>query len=73
METVYISKVEGGWAGFASHRQVTKSACKACVLKLLLKMTKNSTKYNKIIVTNEDGTETIWPTGVADAGETEES
>ena len=36
-------------------------------------MTKNSTRYRKVIVINEDGTETAWPTGVDDAGKTEES
>lgn len=74
VEAVYIRKIEGEWAGFsAQHKQVTKPACKNCVLKLLLKMTKNSTRYRKVIVINEDGTETAWPTGVDDAGKTEES
>ena len=68
-DDIYIYPVENDdWAGFVNDRQVTKPACKKCILKLLLKMTAKSTRYKKIIIINPDGTETAYPTGVADAG-----
>jgi len=74
VEAVYIRKIDSGWAGFLEKdKQVTKPACKNCILKLLLKMTKNSTKYDRIITVNVDGTRDITLTGVVDAGKTEES
>ena len=73
MEAVYIRRLEGKWAGFAANdKQVTKPACKNCVLKLLMKMTKNSTRYNQIIIVDKDKTE-VHKTGVVNAGNAEES
>lgn len=55
MTTVYIRKVEGGWAGFRDGVKATPIKCKACVTKLLLKFTRADEV--KIILVSEDGTE----------------
>lgn len=72
-EEVQIVRSENGWAAFVGNRQVTKRACKNCVINMIKKMTAKSHRYHKIIVRNEDGTQTVYETGVVDAGKAEES
>jgi hypothetical protein len=55
MKEVQIRPVMGGWAAFDGERQVSKSACKSCVIKIMLKLTKDSKVYSMITVRDKNG------------------
>ena len=73
MNEIYIRKVGEDWAGFVDEKQITKPACKACILKLLKNITVKSNRYKEIIVINEDGTENHYRTGADDGRTAEET
>lgn len=63
MSEIAIRKVEDKWIASFNNRPIAKSVCKSCVVKLVLAVTKNSSKYDKIIVHNEDGSFSGYLTG----------
>ena len=73
LESVQIKQSGDSWAAYVGDRQVTKRLCKSCIIRIILKMTSKSYRYNQVIVFNEDGTQTVHTTGVVDAGKAEET
>jgi hypothetical protein len=62
---VSITHSNGKWRAFDGEREVARAECGHCVIEAMRKLTKNSTVYTAIHVTNNDGTTTIHETGRA--------
>lgn len=53
---IQIRKNGQFWGAFTNeNRQIGNSQCRSCIIKVILKITKNSTIYDRIAVYNEDG------------------
>lgn len=55
MSNIVVKKDGEKWGAFYNDRRITGSACKPCVVKVLLTILKNSSKYKTITVMNEEG------------------
>jgi hypothetical protein len=55
MNEIVVKKDGEKWAAFYGDRRITRAACKNCIIKVLLTMFKNSTKYRTIKVEDENG------------------
>lgn len=56
MRIIRIKKDGDKWAAFHDDKRIGSSACKACIIKTIIAVTKKSTKYHSIVVHDEDGT-----------------
>lgn len=65
MLEIRVKKDNDKWAAFIGDKKMVRSRCKPCVVKALININRNSTKYDKVIVENEDGTQEIIPIGAA--------
>ena len=73
MAEVWIKKTGDKWAGYANRAQITRPACRGCILKLLLKITAKSAVYDCIKIQNEDGTVEVHKTGAANGRQNQEA
>lgn len=55
MGEIQVRKDKEKWGAFVNDKLIAAAPCRPCVVKALLKVTKKSSKYDKIIVFNEDG------------------
>lgn len=53
---IIVRRVEKKWVAQVGDKTVVSSPCKPCVVKALIAVTKDSIKYDKIVIHNEDGT-----------------
>lgn len=56
-----------GWGAFVGDKRIASvKKCRSCLIKVMKTVTKNSGKYNKIVVLGKDGlVEREFPTGAA--------
>lgn len=65
MSEIIVRKDGDKWGAWFGDHQIIKSACKACVINVLLTVTKQSDKYKTIVIQNEEGiAEKVITTGV---------
>lgn len=55
MNEITVKKDGDKWGAFVGDKKIAVSNCKACVVSVVLAVTKKSSKYDKVIVHNEDG------------------
>lgn len=55
MNEIVVRKDGEEWAAFYGDRRIAHTKCKNCIIKVLLHLFKNSTKYRTIRVEDEDG------------------
>jgi len=73
-ENILIRQMDHGhWAAFVGDRQITKRLCKNCIIGMIKKMTAKSTRYNKIIVYNADGSTDTYSTGADNGGKAKDT
>jgi hypothetical protein len=65
MSEIRVRKDDERWAAFIGDKRMVRSACRPCVVKALININRTSTKFDKIIVENEDGTQEVIPIGAA--------
>lgn len=65
MSEIVIRKELDKWGAFVQDRRIAIGNCQSCVVKVVLAVTKNSTRYKTIVVHNEDNSVRYYlPTGV---------
>lgn len=65
MSEIVIRKDLDKWIAYYGDKPIAKSICRSCVVKIVLAVTKNSSKYKTIVVHNEDNSVRYYlPTGV---------
>lgn len=55
MSDIVIRQVDKVWGAFHNDRKVSGSACRNCVIRLMMRLTKNSTRYSTIHVIGKNG------------------
>lgn len=53
MSDIVVRKDGEKWVAFYNDRRISASPCKACVINVLMAVTKNSGKYKSVSVMNE--------------------
>lgn len=56
MSEIQVKKDGDKWGAFVNDKLIAKAPCRPCVVKAVMKVTKNSSKYKTIKVFNEDDT-----------------
>lgn len=52
---IIIKKEGDRWGAFYGDKRIAISGCRPCVVHAVLAVTKKSSKYNVVVVMNEDG------------------
>ncbi len=55
MQNLQIKWNEDRWSAFSDNHIIASSKCRSCVVKIIIKLTKNSTRYNELSVYDKDG------------------
>ena len=55
MQNLQIKWNEVKWSCYSDNKIIASSKCRSCVVKIIIKLTKNSTKYNELSVYDKDG------------------
>lgn len=65
MSEILVHEHGDKWIATFNNRKIAHSHCKNCIVKILLHVTKNSSRYSKIVVLGRDGViEKTLATGV---------
>lgn len=56
MRIIRIKKDGEKWSAYHGDKRIGGSACKSCIINVMIQITKKSTKYDSIVIHNEDGT-----------------
>lgn len=70
MGEIRVRKDDERWAAFIGDKKMVRSRCRSCIIKALINLNMNSTKYDKLIVENEDGTQEVIPIGASSGRQT---
>ena len=65
MQQINVKRDGEKWGAFVGEKRIVVTACRSCVVKALIGVTKGSTRYDKIVIHNDDESTEVIEIGAA--------